>query len=71
MRRIKNQEKNSKEGLIIALLKSKRGFAELFNNNSDNGRIRGNEKILDELKDKITKQYRKEIKKKRYEIENK
>ena len=70
MRRIKNQDKISKEGLIIALLKSKRGLAELFNNNSDNDRIRGNKKILDELRDKLTKQYRKEIKKKRYEIEN-
>ena len=63
MRRIKDQDKNSKEGLIIALLNSKRGLAELFNNNSDNDRIRGNKKILDELRDKLTKQYRKEIKK--------
>ena len=63
MRRIKDQDKNSKEGLIIALLNSKRGLAELFNNNSDNDRIRGNKKILDELRDKLTKQYRREIKK--------
>ena len=70
MRRIKNQEKISKEGLIIVLLKSKRGLAELFNNNSDNDRIRGEKKILDESRDKLTKQYSKEIKKKRYEIEN-
>ena len=39
--RIKNYEKMSKEGLIIALLKSKRSLAELFNNNFDNDRIKG------------------------------
>ena len=49
MRRIKNYEKISREGLIIALLKSKCSVAELFNNNFDNGRIRGIEKIPNEL----------------------
>ena len=39
MRRIKNYEKMSKEGLIISLLRSKRSLAELFNNNLDNDRI--------------------------------
>ena len=33
MRRIKNYEKMSKEGLIIALLNSKHSFTALFNNN--------------------------------------
>ena len=47
--RIKNYEKISREGLIIALLKSKCSVAELFNNNFDNGRIRGIEKIPNEL----------------------
>ena len=41
MRRIKNYEKMSKEGLTIALLKSKRNLAEPFNSNFDNDRIRG------------------------------
>ena len=48
-RRIENDEKISREGLIIALLKSKRSVAELFNNNFDNGRIKEIEKIPNEL----------------------
>ena len=71
MRKIKNYEKLSKEGLIIDLLKSKRSFAELFNNNFDNDRIRGIKKNLNELRDILTKEYRKEIKKKLYKVENK
>ena len=38
MRRIKNYRRMSKEELIIALLKSKRSIAELFNNNFDNAK---------------------------------
>ena len=57
----------SKEGLIIAFLKSKRSLAELFNNE----RIRRIKKILNELIDSLTKEYRKKIKKKLSEIENK
>ena len=71
MRRIKNYEKMSKEGLIIALLKSKRSLAELFRNNFDNDRISGIKKILNKLRDILTEEYRKEIKKKLYEIKNK
>ena len=71
IRRIKNYEKISKEGLIIALLKSKHSLAELFNNNLYNDRIRGIKKILNELRNILTKEYRKIIKKKLYEIENK
>ena len=41
MRIIKNYKKMLKEGLVIALLKSKRSLAELFNNNFDNDRIKG------------------------------
>ena len=63
MTRIKSYEKISKEGLIIALLKSKRSLVELCNNNFDNDRIRGIIKILNELRDRLTKEYRKEIKK--------
>ena len=63
MKRIKSYEKISKKGLIIALLKSKRSLVELFNNNFDNDRIRGIKKILNELRDRLTKEYRKQIKK--------
>ena len=63
MRRIKNYEKMSKEGLIIAFLKSKSSLAELFNNNFDNDRIKGIKKTLNELRDNLTKEYRKKIKK--------
>ena len=61
----------SKEGLIIALLKSKRGLAKLFNYNFDNDRIKGIKKTLNELRDNLTKANRKKIKKKLYETENK
>ena len=63
MRRIKNYEKMSKEGLIIALLKSKRSLAELFNNNFDNDRIKVIKKTLYGLRDNLTKEYKKKIKK--------
>ena len=42
----------SKEELAIALLKSKRSLAELFNNNFGNDRIKGI------LRDSLTKEYR-------------
>ena len=61
----------SKEGLAIALLKSKRSLAELFNNNFGNDRIKGIKKTLNELRDSLTKEYRKKVKKKLYEIETK
>ena len=61
----------SKEGLIIALLKSKRGLAKLFNNNFDNDRIKGIKKTLNELRDNLTKANRNKIKKKLYKTENK
>ena len=61
----------SKEGLIIALLKLKASLAELFNNNLDNDKISEIKKILNKLRDILTKEYRKKIKKKLYKIENK
>ena len=70
MRIIKNYKKMWKEGLVIALLKSKRSLAELFNNDFDNDRIKGIKKILNELRDSLTKEYRKKIKK-LYLVENK
>ena len=70
MRRIKNYKKLSKKGLSF-LLKSKRSLAELFNNNPDNDKISEIKKILNKLRDILTKEYRKKIKKKLCEIENK
>ena len=64
-------KKISKEELIIALLKSKRSIAELFNNNLDDNKINDIKKILNRLTDMLTKEYKKKIKKKLYEIENK
>ena len=52
-----------KERLITALLKSKRSLAELFNDNLNNDKISEIKKILNKLRDIITKEYRKEIKK--------
>ena len=44
-----------KEGLIISLLKSKRSLAKLFNNNLDNDTISEIKKILNKLRDILTK----------------
>ena len=56
----------------MALLKSKYSLAELFNNNLFNDRIRGIKKILSELRNILTKEYKNKIKKiKLYKIENK
>ena len=63
-RRIKNYEEMSKQWLIISLFKSKRGLAELFNNNPDNEKISEIKKILNRLRDVLTKKYRKKILKK-------
>ena len=71
IRRIKNYEEMSKEELIISLLKSKQSIAELFNNNLDDDKIGDIKKILNRLRDILPKKYRKEIKKKLYEIKNK
>ena len=69
-RRIKKYEEISKEELIISLLKSKQSIAELFNNNLDDDKINDIRRILNRLRDILTKRYRKEIKKNFYEIEN-
>ena len=60
MRKIKNYEKMSKEEL-----------AELFNNNLDNNKISEIIKILNKLRDILTKEYRNNLKKKLYKVENK
>ena len=68
IRRIKNYEM-SKEELIISLLKSKESIAELCNN-LDDDKVSDIRRILNRLRDILSKRYRKEIKKKLYEIEN-
>ena len=71
MKRIKNYEEMSKEELIISLLKSKHGIAKLFNNNLDDDKISDIKKILNRLRDILHRKYRKEIKEKLHNIENK
>ena len=52
----------SKGDLIIALLKSKSGVAELFNNNLDDSKISDIKRIdLNRLRDELPKRIRKEI----------
>ena len=65
MRRIKNRKRMSKEGLIIALLKSKRGLKKLFNNNLDDGKIGDIRRILNRLSKRCTtpKELEKKLKK--------
>ena len=59
MRRSKNHKRMSKEELIIALLKSKRGLAELFNDNLDDSKISDIRRILNRLRDVLPKRIRK------------
>ena len=67
IRRIKNYEMSKEE--LISLLKSKQSIAELCNN-LDDDKISDIRRILNRLRDILSKRYRKEIKKKLYEIEN-
>ena len=60
-----------KEELIISLLKSKPSTAEIFNNNLNDDKISDIKRILNTLRDIPPRKYRKEIKKKLYDIENK
>ena len=85
LRRIKNRDKLTKEGLIISLLKSessdaKRNYMKQFNNNTDDddtydGKIRGKRSdirmMLSALGNTVTNNDRKKIRKKLYEIEKK
>ena len=56
--------------LIISLLKSKQSLAELFNNNINDNKINDIRRILNRLKDILSRRYRKEIKEKLYEIQH-
>ena len=71
MRRIKNYGEMLKEELIISLLKSKPSIAEFVNNNLDDDKISDIKRILNQLRYILPKKYKKKIKKKFYEIENK
>ena len=71
MRRIKNYKEMLKEELIISLLKSKPSIAEFVNNNLDDDKISDIKRILNQLRYILPKKYKKKIKKKFYEIENK
>ena len=62
-RRIKNYEEMSKEELIISLLKSKQSIAELFNSNLDDDKISDIRRILNRLRDRLPRKYRREIEK--------
>ena len=52
----------SKEELRTALLKSKRGVAEIFNNNLDDSKISDIRRIHNRLGDVLPKRIRKEFK---------
>ena len=70
MRRIKNYKNMSKEGLLIALLKSEHSFAELQKSNSDNAEIEKTRKNFDELRDKSSRSKIKKIRKTLCRIES-
>ena len=61
----------TREKLIISLLKSKQSIFKLFNKNLDDDKISDIKRIFNGLRDKLPKKYRKGMKKKLYEIENK
>ena len=83
LRRIKNRDKLTKEGLIISLLKSEssdaeRNYMKHFNNDTDDdntyddkirGKINVVRMILSRLGNAVTNNDRKKIKRKLYEIE--
>ena len=76
IRRIKNYEKMTNEELIISILKSKQSVAKFFNNNNNNNndlydnKISDIKRILNGLRDILSKNDRKEIDK-LYKIEHK
>ena len=84
LRRIKNRDKLTKEGLIISLLKSEssdaeRNYMKHFNNNTNDdtyddkirGKISDIRMILSRLGNTVTNNDRKKIKRELYEIEKK
>ena len=69
MRRIKNYENMSREGLLIALLKSKQSHIGLYKSKSNNTEIEETRKIFNEIRNKFSKSVIKEIREKLYEKE--
>ena len=70
MRQIKICRSMSKEGLLIALLKSKQSHGELYKSKSNNRKIAETKKIFNEKRDKdFQKSVMKGIRKKLYKIE--
>ena len=68
-RSIKNYSNMSREGLLIALLKSKQSRAELYKSKSNNTEIEETRKLFNEIRNKFSKSVIKEIRKKLYEKE--
>ena len=56
----------SKEGLLIALLKSEHSHAELYKIKSNNAKTEETKKIFNELRDRFSRSKIKEIRKKFY-----
>ena len=63
IQRIKNYQEMSKEELITYLLKSKQSIVELFNSDLDDDKISDIRRILNRLRDRLPRKYRKEIEK--------
>ena len=61
----------SKGELIIAFLRSERSLAEPFNINLNDNKLSGSKTMLNRLRDILPREYRRGIKKKRYQTENK
>ena len=71
MRHIKNYKKMTKEGLLIALLKSKQSHAELYKSKSNSAEIEETENFFNEIRNKFSKSKTKEIRKRIYGNEEK
>ena len=67
MRRVKNYKNMSNEELLIALLKSKQSYAQLYISKSNNVEVEETKKFFNELRNKFSKSKIKEIRKKLYE----
>ena len=66
-RSIKNYNNMSREGLLIAILKSKQSRVELYKSKSNNTEIEETRKFFNEIRNKFSKSVIKEIRKKLYE----
>ena len=66
-RSIKNYNNMSREGLLIALLKSKQSCTELYKSKSNNTELEETRKIFNEIRNNFSKSVMKEIRKKLYE----